>query len=235
MVNNIDIDEFELFESFSESDDCSSASSESESEPEYDIQITSEDEVSDEEPSGVSNDSEAEEQGPGLLQVAQPPEVLEPYTPIQKLLGYQQKHKGFRICGDNIDKNVKARHMRLDNRNQSLHYFHLYAVENRVDFASFSDEPMDNSSLSDMRQVAKSMLPTAGDDAILRRNISTLILRVLCTHLDFFKSSFHGLVDWHIQHRYYQEMSTKSVVVSDLFMSILGIIMLNIRFHSVLF
>lgn len=150
------------------------------------------------------------------IQVAQLPEVLEPSIPIQKCAGipYLMRHKGYRLCGDNIDKNVRTRHMRLESRNQSLHYFHLYAVENRVDFVSLSDEMPSNSHITDFRSVAKSLLPTLDDDKALKRNLSTLVSRALCTHLDFFKLSFDGQVKWHIQHRFYEEMSSKSVVVS---------------------
>ena len=125
------------------------------------------------------------------------------------------KHKGFRLCGDNIDKNVRTRHMRVDRRNKSLHYFHLYAVENRVDFVSLSDDTPDNSGITDLRSVAESLLPTPRDDEVLKQNISILISRVLCKHIPFFKISCDDLVKQHIEHMYYEAMSAKSVVVSN--------------------
>ena len=36
------------------------------------------------------------------------------------------------LQGDNIDKNVHVRDMRVDNQNTSLHYFNSYAVKDRV-------------------------------------------------------------------------------------------------------
>jgi hypothetical protein len=101
-----------------------------------------------------------------VLQIAQPPEVLEPSIPIEKYPGvpYLMRHKGYTLCGDNWDKNVHTRHMRLERRNQSLHYFHLYAVENRVDFVCLSDQTPDNSAITDFRSVAKSLLPSLSDD-----------------------------------------------------------------------
>ena len=39
---------------------------------------------------------------------------------------------GFKIVGDNIDKTVRPRHMRSDRQAESLHYFHSYAVKDRV-------------------------------------------------------------------------------------------------------
>ena len=39
----------------------------------------------------------------------------------------------FKLCGDNIDKTVKARYMNSDEGfNRSLHYFHSYAVLDRI-------------------------------------------------------------------------------------------------------
>jgi hypothetical protein len=43
---------------------------------------------------------------------------------------------GFKVVGDNIDKNVRPRHMRLDKGTQSLHYFNAYAIMDRVDCSS---------------------------------------------------------------------------------------------------
>ena len=142
--------------------------------------------------------------------------MLEPSILIKKCPGIPDlmKHRGYRLCGDNIDTSIHTRHMRLDRRNKSLHYFHLYAVENRVDFASLSDELPDNSKITNLRSVAKSLLPTPANDEALKKNSSTLISRVLCKHVKFFKLSCEDMVKQHFQHRFYEEMSSKSVVVS---------------------
>ena len=39
------------------------------------------------------------------------------------------------IVGDNTDKNVQPAFQRLDRSTQSLHYFHAYAVLNRIDIS----------------------------------------------------------------------------------------------------
>lgn len=169
-----------------------------------------------------TSDSESfftdEEEGSefGELMVACPPEVLQPSTIIEKCQGYPDlvKHRGYRLCGDNIDKNVHTRYMRIDRRNRSLHYFHFYALENRVNFTSLSDKRPDNSSITDLRTVGKSLLPTPGDDAALKKNISILISRILCKHVDFFRLSFNDLVNHHIKHKFSEEMSAKSSIVS---------------------
>lgn len=160
------------------------------------------------------------------LQIAKPPEVLECSIPILKEPGVPlvNPHKGFRLCGDNLDKNIRRRHMRSDRRTESLHYFLIYAVQNRVDFSALSDVRIDNSSVTDICSVAESLLPTPLDDQYLKANISTLIARILYSRLNFFGMSFDGLIDWHIKHRYYQEMSSKSVVVSIIKLATLNVI-----------
>ena len=46
---------------------------------------------------------------------------------------------GLVIVGDNIDKNFRPSYQRQDQQTKSLHYFHAYAVKNRVDVSSLSD------------------------------------------------------------------------------------------------
>ena len=48
---------------------------------------------------------------------------------------------GFKIVGDNIDKNVHLRFQTLEASTKSLHYFHSYAVKDRIDFSHLSDKP----------------------------------------------------------------------------------------------
>ena len=43
--------------------------------------------------------------------------------------------------GDNIDKNVKPRFQRHEKQGQSFHFFHGYAVKDRVDLSELSDKP----------------------------------------------------------------------------------------------
>ena len=40
---------------------------------------------------------------------------------------------GFKLVGDNIDKNVHPTYQRSDHQTQSLHYFHAYAVVDCID------------------------------------------------------------------------------------------------------
>ena len=57
-------------------------------------------------------------------------------------------------------------------------------------------------------------MPSEEDDGILRTNIVTLVSRILTEHMSFFKYTFDDVVDWHMKHQYYAEMSSASIVVS---------------------
>ena len=44
--------------------------------------------------------------------------------------------KTFKLVGDNIDKNINPQDVRLDSQTVSLHYFHSYAVRDRIDMSN---------------------------------------------------------------------------------------------------
>lgn len=46
---------------------------------------------------------------------------------------------GFKLVGDNIDKNFRKSFQRQDTKTISLHAFHMYAVKDRVDFSQCVD------------------------------------------------------------------------------------------------
>ena len=46
----------------------------------------------------------------------------------------------YKLVGDNLDKNVHPRDMRSDHQTQSFHFFHTYAVRDRIDLSEFSDD-----------------------------------------------------------------------------------------------
>ncbi len=48
----------------------------------------------------------------------------------------------------------------------SIHYFHSYAVADRVDFSTLSDEVIPTHQ-RDKKQIALSLLPSAEDDKVL--------------------------------------------------------------------
>ena len=46
---------------------------------------------------------------------------------------------GFKIVGDNIDKNIRPSFQRINHQTVSLHYFHSCAVSDRINLSSLSD------------------------------------------------------------------------------------------------
>jgi len=46
---------------------------------------------------------------------------------------------GFKIVGDNVDKNLRRSFQQCDRTTVSLHYFHACAVRDRVDFSTLSN------------------------------------------------------------------------------------------------
>ena len=52
---------------------------------------------------------------------------------------------GFKLVGDNIDKNFRPSFQRYYNSTNSMHAFHVYAVQDRIDFSSYSDINPDRS------------------------------------------------------------------------------------------
>ena len=114
--------------------------------------------------------------------------------------------QGFKIVGDNINKNVKPRQMREDHQAKMLNYFYVY---DRVDFGSLPDNPPQRPCDVDVHV----LLPTADDLFGLKFNLAVLVARVLCKHIPFFKKLGH-VVTQHIPHMYSVEMAQRSEVVS---------------------
>ena len=116
----------------------------------------------------------------------------------------------FKLVGDNIDKNVKPRYMRSDNQTKSLHYFHVYAVEDRVN----SNQMSNQMHMIDPKMVDLDMLLPSNDDGkIMETNFCTLISRVLVKHMKHLHP-YASSINQHILHKYSEEMSQKSKVVS---------------------
>lgn len=112
--------------------------------------------------------------------------------------------------GDNIDKYVKPRDMRLDAQAKSLNFFN--AVKGRLDVSGVEDNP----SLPDLTSFKQEkLLPATTDDAAMKSNFVVLVARILRKHMPFFKKFAVGMLS-HIKHQHYLEASQKSEVVSVL-------------------
>ena len=62
-------------------------------------------------------------------------------APMDCVITKRKSWKGFKIVGDNIDKNFRRSFQRLDLQTRSFHYFHSYAVLDRVDLSGYADTP----------------------------------------------------------------------------------------------
>lgn len=121
---------------------------------------------------------------------------------------------GYKLVGDNIDISVNTRFMRAQGyRNQSLHFFHSCAVLDRIDLTHLPLQLLPTCHNSP-EKMAHSLLPSPENDASIIQNIAILIGRVLVTHMKYFSFTFSESVPWHICHKYYAQMSSKSQVVS---------------------
>lgn len=122
--------------------------------------------------------------------------------------------KGYKLVGDNFDKNVKARYIRhSSHQNRSLHFFHVCAIEDRIDFSHIPNQHP-HGCLNSPRKRALALLPSTKDDNSLRKNFAILLSRLLYSNMKFFRFTFDGAVNWHITHTYSKEMASKSKIVS---------------------
>ena len=69
-----------------------------------------------------------------------------------------QRASGFQITDDNVDLAIKARHMSTYKQNQSIHWFNLNAVKNRV-HGNHLPEKMETKSITDIENIL-SFLPS---------------------------------------------------------------------------
>lgn len=116
---------------------------------------------------------------------------------------------GFKIVGDNLDKYVKPRFMRINKQSQSLNYFNSYAVKDRIDLTSFSNfKPF-----IDIDVNVADLLPSSDVHSQVVKNMAVLVARILVDNMAVFKFYFGDVVERHILHKYSDEMSKKSEVV----------------------
>lgn len=117
---------------------------------------------------------------------------------------------GYGLVGDNYDKHVTPRDMRIDHQAKSLHHFHSYGALNRVAISSgLSREPQ---AAVDSLPVS-TFLPSASDCAALKVNYTILAERIIVEDIPYFHH-LNGCVTQHIEHKYSQQMQQKSVTVS---------------------
>ena len=124
--------------------------------------------------------------------------------------------RGYKLLGDNIDKNIKARYIRTgSNHNISLHCFHMCAVQDRIDFNHLPNYHPDGC-LNSPQKRALTLIPSIEDDNSLLHNFSILLSHFLCSNMRYFRFTFDGAIKWHTDHAYSKEMAKKSKTVSKI-------------------
>ena len=120
---------------------------------------------------------------------------------------------GFKLVGDNIDKNVQPRHMRHDKQTLSMHYYHSYAVRDRVSSYDLSNAVPNLKEVPLHSIPVGRVLPSSCDHNNITHNFTLLVSRQIIESLNYFKDNYFDVVVMHIKHDYYDEMSQKSVTV----------------------
>ena len=120
--------------------------------------------------------------------------------------------KGWKYIGDNLDLTVKVRDMRQDNPNESYHFFHTIAVQDRID-ANHLDSPKPQQLVSNLS--VSDFLLSSSEYNCLREDFIVLVARVIVNEFKQFRFLAGG-VPSHISHRYSQQMASKSTVVRSI-------------------
>ena len=84
----------------------------------------------------------------------------------------KEKIYGFKIVGDNVDKNVNPTYQRPEMQRQSFHHFHAYAVRDRVCIESLSD-----GSPEKCVPDPDKFIPDNDDISWIKKEMSTLLSR----------------------------------------------------------
>lgn len=120
------------------------------------------------------------------------------------------KYPQYILVGDNLDKNITPRDMRVDNQVKSIHYFHSYAVQDRIQLSDLYDD-LPECNIGSLP--VTTFVPSVEDCATLRANYIVLAARVIVDKLPYF-SDLHQCVMKNIPHQYSEAMQKKSVMVS---------------------
>ena len=105
---------------------------------------------------------------------------------------------GFKLVGDNIDKTIKPRDMRINNQANSVHYFNFYAVRDRINFSHLSS----NAGMISPEDIKfDAYYPSSDDDNKLLLNFEILVTRILVKHLPGMEKLSNKVTD-HISHKY---------------------------------
>ena len=113
---------------------------------------------------------------------------------------------GYQIIGDNVDFLVKAKHMTSTKQNNSVHWFNLNAILDRVTGQEHPNgKPI--KSISNVENIE--FLPSPKENQDLLHDFIPLVSRIVVSRIPAFQI-FRKAIVWHIPHRYSAVMETKS-------------------------
>ncbi len=118
----------------------------------------------------------------------------------------------YRIVGDNWDMEVKSRCQTTAKNNRSLHYFHMFAVTDRIYQENLSTKKpqkvIDAISMDEF-------LPVSAVQEEFLDDLHDIIPRILVRYVKAYKPLKKAVI-YHISHSHTQEMNTKSEWVGSL-------------------
>ena len=79
---------------------------------------------------------------------------------------------GYKIVGDNIDKNIRASFQRIVHQTKSVHYFHTFAAKDRIEFSNLSE-----SVPHDIKVNLTTLLPGSTDLATFLNDLQVIVSR----------------------------------------------------------
>ena len=113
-----------------------------------------------------------------------------------------ESYPSYQIIGDNVDLDVKVRHMENNNKNKSFHWFNLIAFKDQVSGSHLPD--VHNKTLADVPISA--FLPSQADIQLLKQDFAVMWSRVIVKHFREF-AFLRKAVIYHIPHAYSQIMT----------------------------
>ena len=120
---------------------------------------------------------------------------------------------GYIIASDNVDWEIKPRHVTTTSQTQSIHKTHVLAVKNRVP-SNHLPESFPTGSIKDME--LRAFLPTPEDNIEFERHLCLIIAHTWAEHIPHF-AWVKSVIPDHVTHPYEQSMKSKSECVSMIY------------------
>lgn len=126
--------------------------------------------------------------------------------------------ESFKFVGDNLDKKIGVRDVRVDNQPQMLHMYSLVAVKSRINHTALST----CTDAADTRPLTSfdpdHFLPLLSEVNSVKQNLVVIVSRILVKYIKALNPLSKAIPE-HIDHQYSAEQSMKSeVAVVDVLM-----------------